>query len=275
MTLATPEENKKAYGQLHDRITDKRFHSPSPIRQHAHHMQYAAVANQVPAGATVLDAGCGEGTLSVLLAKRGCIVTGVDLSEPNIAAAKAYAQAEGVADRVTFLVGDAEHLPVQDKSFDYVVSSHVLEHLPEFSQGVREIARIARVGAVIAIPTCLNACSLVLLGGDKYWAFSRRTPYALLAGICRVIGAYVTGQEGVNEGYAGRSELIHIWRFPRRGRMLLEGGGLNVKRYRASSFVLPYFSFLLPLSKMLEKGVWLPVLRNCGYGTTYVCTPKP
>jgi ubiquinone/menaquinone biosynthesis C-methylase UbiE len=272
--LATPEQNKEIYGQYHDQIIEKRFQSDSPIRRHAHHSQYQAIADLVPAGSTVLDSGCGEGILCVMLAKKGCIVTGVDLSEPNIAACKKYAAEQGLGDSITFLVGDAENLPAADKSFDYVVSSHVLEHVPDFVKGVRELKRVARLQVIAAIPTCLNPCAWVLLAHDKYWRFSRRTIYALPLGLLYVLGALLLDEEGVNEGYAGHSELIHIWRFPRRGKQLMKEGGLKVIKYRGSSYIFPYFAFLLPLSKLLQKGCWLPGLRNFGYGTTYVCDPN-
>lgn len=271
MTLASAQQNKEIYGQLHDKILEKRFHSTSPIRRHAHHSQYQAFVDLIPAGSTVLDSGCGEGVLCVLLAKKGCIVTGVDLSEPNIAACKEYAQSEGVSDKVSFMVGDAEKLPVPDKSFDYVVSSHVLEHVPDFAKGVAELSRVARLQVIAAIPTCLNTSAWALLGGDKYWTVSRRTPYALIVGFFRMLAALFTGKEGVNEGYAGRMDLIHIWRFPWRGKQSIEQGGLKVVRYRGSSYIFPYLPFLVPVSKLLLKGCWLPVLRNFGYGTTYVC----
>lgn len=268
------EHNKAIYSGYHDQILDKRFHATSPIRRHAHHEQYQAIANLIPAGATVIDSGCGEGVLSVLLAQKGCIVTGVDLSAPNIASCKRYAEEQGVSDRVTFIQGDAERLPVSDAYFDYAVSSHVLEHLPDFCQGARELARVARKGVVVAIPTCLNPASLVQLGGDKYWTISRKTPYALPLGFFRVVLAFIRGEEGVDEGYAGNADLIHIYRFPWIGKRLLEQSGLKVRSYRASAIVFPYISALLPLSRLLEKGAYLPVLRNTGYGTTYICDVK-
>jgi ubiquinone/menaquinone biosynthesis C-methylase UbiE len=273
MAIASADENKRIYTGLHDQILEKRFHSGSPIRRHAHHSQYNAFVELIPAGATVLDSGCGEGVLTVLLAKKGCIVTGVDLSEPNVAACKAYAEKEGVADKTTFLVGDAENLPAADKSFDYVVSSHVLEHVPDFAKGAAELRRIAKTQVIVAIPTCLNPCAWALLGGDKYWTFSKKTPYAVIVGFLRMVWALLTSQDGVNESYAGHSELIHIWRFPRRGKKSIEAGGLKVIRYRGSSYVFPYLPFLVPLSALLLKGCWLPGLRNWGYGTTYVCKP--
>ncbi len=267
------QDNKEIYRSHHDAIISKRWHSPHAIRRYNHHTQYQAFLECVPVGCTVVDAGCGEGVLSVLLAKHGCRVIGVDISEPNIAEAKAFALREGVADRCEFLVGDAERLPLPDKSADVVVSSHVLEHLPDFVQGVRELNRVAKTLVVVAIPTCLNPASWVLLGGDKYWTVSRRTPYAIFVGFFRVVGAMLRGQEGVNETYAGHPELIHIHRFPHRGRMLLELGGLQVVRYRASSFPIPYLSFLVPVSRLLGAFRYWPLFRNFGFGTTYVCHP--
>ncbi len=273
-TFLSSDDNKATYTQYHDQIIAKRFESPSPIRRHAHHAQYQAFVDLIPAGSTVLDSGCGEGVLSVLLAQKGCIVTGVDLSEPNIAACRSYALSQGVADRTQFLCGDAEKLPVPDQSFDYVVSSHVLEHVPDFSRGASELARVARKQVIIAIPTCLNPCAMVLLGQDKYWRFSRKTPFAFFSGLLQVCASFFAGEEGVNEGYAGRKDLIHIWRFPWKGKQAIEAGGLRVLRFRASSFIFPYFPFFLPVSRLLLRGCWLPVLRNFGYGTTYVCVPS-
>lgn len=274
MTLASPEENKEIYRTLHDHIAQKRTSSPSPIRRHAHTTQHNAFLEIVPPGSAVLDAGCGEGALSILLAKHGCTVTGVDISEPNIAACMEYAKKEGVADRITFLVGDVENLPLPDKSFPFVVSSHVLEHVPTFAKGASELSRVCSGTVIVAIPTCLNPTALVLLGRDKYWTFSRRTPYAIFKGFLRVVVALLTNQEGVNEGYAGRMDLIHIWRFPWKGKKALQAGGLQVVKFRGSSYIFPYFSFLLPFTKFIEKFAWIPVVRNFGYGTTYVCVPS-
>lgn len=82
----------------------------------------------VPAGSTVLDLGCGTGSLSVLLAEQGHLVTGVDLAPRMIAAARDKAARHGTD--VTLLVGDASEPPVSGP-FDVVVARHVVRALPE------------------------------------------------------------------------------------------------------------------------------------------------
>ncbi|MCI0479812.1 class I SAM-dependent methyltransferase, partial [Candidatus Uhrbacteria bacterium] len=82
MTDAT----KEFYRTHADTIWSKRFDAPEPIRRHAHRTQYAALLDALGEG-SVLDAGCGEGVIPILLAQRGRASVGVDLSEPNIEAA--------------------------------------------------------------------------------------------------------------------------------------------------------------------------------------------
>src|SRR5215212_4036797 len=71
----------------------------------------------------ILDAGCGEGYLSRLLAESGARVTGVDLCVDLIEAARALAD-RGLP--ITHDVGTVESLPYRDNSFDLVVANHLL-----------------------------------------------------------------------------------------------------------------------------------------------------
>lgn len=82
----------------------------------------------VPGGSKVLDAGCGTGSLAVLLAEQGHTVKGVDLSPRMIEAAQAKATRRGVT--ATFTVGDAADPPV-DGPFDVVLARHVVWALPD------------------------------------------------------------------------------------------------------------------------------------------------
>ena len=66
----------------------------------------------------LLDVGCGlRGPARFLAATYGCHVTGIDLSQPFIEAARMLTERCGLADRASFLQGDALDLPFTDVSF--------------------------------------------------------------------------------------------------------------------------------------------------------------
>ncbi|MFA5853690.1 MAG: class I SAM-dependent methyltransferase [Patescibacteria group bacterium] len=261
-------EIKGFYETYGDRIVEKRLNSPYPLRRYAHRMGYETIAKFVQPGETVLDAGCGEGVLSWYLAERGAKVTAMDISKPNVENARKFLEKKGVQDRVTVLLGDAENLPFPDASFDWVISSHVLEHLPDFDKGLSEIRRVTKKKAIVALPTCLNLSGASQLGGADFWKPSLRMFKALPLGLLRILANL--GREGVQEGYAGIGDLPHIWRYPWVMRRRLERGGFRVVRFEAGTLVTPYFNFLLPLVKMLDKGKHLPILRDFGYGSVAV-----
>ncbi len=80
-------------------------------------------------GKKILDAGCGDGWLSVILAKRGALVSGFDISAESIAIAKEKARANGVGDTVSFQVSSFDDIPYAADSFDLVVGCAILHHV--------------------------------------------------------------------------------------------------------------------------------------------------
>lgn len=260
-------EVKEFYMQYADTIHEKRAHSPYPLRRYVHVSQYGSALAYVEPGMRVLDAGCGEGNLSILMAKKGARVVGIDISEPNIEASKSYANEEGC--NVEFLLGDLENLPFADDSFDLVVSSHVLEHLSDFDKGLREMARVSKRRIVAAIPTVLSPCSWVQVGRGWFYLPGPRSFLAFGWGFLRMCGALVLGREGVNETYGG-ADVPHIFRFPWIMKRKVRANGLSLISYEADSLCIPYFPLFLPLIRWANARRGRIPLRYCGYGTLYV-----
>jgi ubiquinone/menaquinone biosynthesis C-methylase UbiE len=98
----------------------------------------------------VLDAGCGSGSMSRLLAQQvpdGSVV-GVDVNEQYLTYARARAEDEGVRN-VEFHTGDVFALPFEDDSFDVVWCKYVLQWVNDPVHAVQEFARVTRPGGVI------------------------------------------------------------------------------------------------------------------------------
>lgn len=97
------------------------------------------------AGKRVLDYGCGHGMAAIVLARRGAIVTGFDLSADYVAEAHWRAQANEAS--VNFVQADAHALPFADGSFDAIWGNAVLHHL-NLDVAVGEIRRVLKPGGV-------------------------------------------------------------------------------------------------------------------------------
>jgi arsenite methyltransferase len=103
-------------------------------------------------GLHVLDVACGTGASALLVARElDCVVVGVDLGARAIEQAAVAARAAGLERRASFLVGDAEALPVADSRFDVVFSECSLCTFPDKRRAVAEMARVVRPGGTVAI----------------------------------------------------------------------------------------------------------------------------
>jgi ubiquinone/menaquinone biosynthesis C-methylase UbiE len=109
---------------------------------------------QFQSGETVLDVGCGTGTLTLqaaaLVGATGR-VSGIDPGPKQIARARLKAARRGLP--IDFQVGVIEQLPFPDQSFDVVLSTFVMHMLPDDlkRQGLLEIARVLKPGGRLLI----------------------------------------------------------------------------------------------------------------------------
>jgi SAM-dependent methyltransferase len=110
----------------------------------------SAVSYHVPAGASVLDLGCGTGELAAAIAAAGMRVTGCDIS-PEMLHRAAAAGPSGPSGAVGWVQLDPawRRLPLRSGAFDAVVASSVLEYVHDPTAVLRECGRVLRPGGVV------------------------------------------------------------------------------------------------------------------------------
>ena len=116
--------------------------------------QKTADLASIQPGEQVLDVGCGTGTLAMEVARRvgrEGLVVGIDPSAEQIARACSKAARPNVP--VEFQIGVIEHLAFPDQTFDAVLSTLMVHHLPAplKRQGLAEIARVLKPGGRLII----------------------------------------------------------------------------------------------------------------------------
>jgi ubiquinone/menaquinone biosynthesis C-methylase UbiE len=117
-------------------------------------------------GKRVLEVACGRGGFTALLQARGAEVVGSDFSHTALRIANSKGAAlRSPESRLSLAQADAHQLPYASDSFDVVISCETIEHLLDPVQGLREMARVARPGALLYLttPNYLNATGLYSL----------------------------------------------------------------------------------------------------------------
>ena len=97
-------------------------------------------------GQRILDVATGTGMVAFGLARRGATVIGVDQSEQMLAGARRrlVTAPPGLAERVTFVHGEAEHLPFSDGEFDALTFTYLLRYVDDREATMRELARVVK-----------------------------------------------------------------------------------------------------------------------------------
>lgn len=136
-------------------------------------------------GQRVLDLGCGEGRhVIAACALDGADAVGVDLSLTDLATARERmvefrGEPEEDAGHFLLLAGDALRLPFDDGSFDAVICSEVLEHIPDYRGALAEIFRVLKPGGRFCASVPRAWCERVC------WSLSREY-HQVLGGHLRI-----------------------------------------------------------------------------------------
>jgi methionine biosynthesis protein MetW len=180
------------------------------VAEHGLSASHRLLAEEVPAGARVLDVGCATGYLAAELAAKACSVVGVEADGAAAAAAR------GVCASV--IAGDVEEAAIRAAvaeagPFDAVVCGDVLEHLRDPAAALAFLATVLQPGgrAVVSLPNI------------AHWTGRR----ALLR------GRFPYAEHGL-------FDRTHLRFFTRASaRELVEGAGLRVVRERFAPAPLP------------------------------------
>ncbi len=146
-------------------FTGERF-TPECVREiwYEHWHRYAFAADLVK-GKRVLDAACGEGYGSALLASAADSVLGVDIDAQSVT----HAQQRYAAQRsnLSYQQGDATALDLADNSFDVVVSFETLEHVLEQERMLDGFARVLKPDGILLISSPDKATYSDAIGHDN------------------------------------------------------------------------------------------------------------
>lgn len=167
-----------------------------------------------PAGKDVLDIGCGGGALARELAGRGSSVTGLEVSQQQLASALARNGGHGVR----YVVGRAEQLPLEDASFDVAVFMRALHHVPapDLGRALGEARRVLRAGGVVYVAEPLGAgdfyalTSLVEDELEVRAAAQRALAEAAVAGLDRVTTVEYDVRFAIADVAALRTRVVSV-----------------------------------------------------------------
>lgn len=151
----TTSSDDGALATTHPRDAYTHGHHDSVLRSHRWRTAENSAAYLLPhlkAGLSVLDVGCGPGTITVDLARTVApgVVTGIDTSAKVLEQARSFSADQGVRN-VTFVEADVYELPFEDDAFDIVHAHQVLQHVSDPVAALREIKRVTKPGGLVAV----------------------------------------------------------------------------------------------------------------------------
>lgn len=150
---------------------------------------------------SVLDVGCGDGTLALVFARNGAArVAGCDPDASMVARAQALARSHD--SRIELAIARCQQLPFPDGSFDVVTCITVLAFVPDASAAIHEMARVLRPGGRLVIGD-LNKWSFWAARrrirgrfGAKLWRAARFRTARQLAAMLRDAGLVIDATAG-------------------------------------------------------------------------------
>ncbi|MFH9422924.1 SAM-dependent methyltransferase [Streptomyces sp. NPDC017529] len=168
----------------------------------------------LPQDARLLDIGCGTGGPAIRLAQRtGGRVTGITVSERQLARCEARLGTSGLAGRVDFAYGNAMRLGYADGSFDAAWSIDCMPHLSDRPAGLREALRVLRPGGRLLMTEFARRGTPTEAETDAFtrlWTSPPPTTFATLVGEIGEAGFHVARVQNMTSNIALCGELMCV-----------------------------------------------------------------
>lgn len=169
-------------------------------------------------GKQLLDAGCGTGLFTAQAIKRQAIVTSVDISPKLVELTKRKSPS------ATSMTATLLDLPFNDNTFDYVISSDVIEHTQNPYNATKELIRVLKPNGKLCIT----------VPNRTFWFFSVK-----LANFFKI------------RKYQGFENWVHYKEF----KKFLIQNNININAYKGVHLFPFVFSFINPLLYKIDKKV--------------------
>lgn len=197
----------------------------------------------------VLDAGCGPGRFTFLIAKKKGIdnVIGIDASTEMLTFATQKMES-GNCLKVKFVKGDIQLLPFKENTFDSIVCVHVLFHLPQYSEILKEFVRVLKPGGWVIVQ--MNSSNHI-----NFFAHN-----SILKMLIKLIGKEKLQSKNVHPSPNPENPLLDFYNYISLNEcqdILKKAGAKKVKKYTCD---FPNSIWLT--NGLLGSGKWINKLLN-------------
>ncbi|MEX1139776.1 MAG: class I SAM-dependent methyltransferase [Bacteroidota bacterium] len=200
-------------------------------------------------GPDVLELGCGDGDLSIMIAKEGCRVTGLDLSSERIGRAVVRAADAGLSGRASYSVADLNQITLPEQAYTCVVAHDSLHHILHLEHLFSEVRKALKPGGTFVV---MDYCGMGLLrkilAAGLTAILPTHQPYSMKWQSRRYLRSFLAGEESKRNAISsgGNSTLHPESPFEGVSQLsLIQRLGETFETVRLDTF-LPFWFYLAP-----------------------------